>query len=87
MCNRGYGKRRQVLSVCGQYMAMVTALNPYIGYSKAAEVAKESLVTGKSIKEIILEKNLMSEERLDELLSPISMTKPGFIQTNNKANS
>ncbi len=68
-------------------MAMVTALNPYIGYSKAAEVAKESLVTGKSIKEIILEKNLMSEERLDELLSPISMTKSGFIQTNNKANS
>jgi aspartate ammonia-lyase len=68
---------------CYQYatssMAIVTALNPYIGYSKAAEVAKESLLTGKSIKEIILEKKLMSEEKLDELLSPISMTKPGFI--------
>ncbi|HJO55423.1 MAG TPA: hypothetical protein QF423_01985 [Candidatus Scalindua sp.] len=54
-------------------------MNPYIGYSKAAEVAKESLLTGKSIKEIILEKKLMSEEKLDELLSPVSMTKPGFI--------
>ncbi len=68
---------------CYQYatssMAIVTALNPYIGYSKAAEVAKESLSTGKSIKEIILEKKLMSEEKLDELLSPLSMTKPGFI--------
>ncbi len=68
---------------CYQYatssMAIVTALNPYIGYSKAAEAAKESLSTGKSIKEIILEKKLMSEEKLDELLSPISMTKPGFI--------
>ncbi|MBC8551890.1 MAG: aspartate ammonia-lyase [Candidatus Brocadiales bacterium] len=68
---------------CYQYatgsMAIVTALNPYIGYSKAAEVAKESLLTGKSIKEIVLEKKLMSEEKLDELLSPISMTKPGFI--------
>ena len=68
---------------CYQYatgsMAIVTALNPYIGYSKAAEVAKESLLTGKSIKEIILEKKLMSEGKLDELLSPISMTKPGFI--------
>ena len=68
---------------CYQYatgsMAIVTALNPYIGYSKAAEVAKESLSTGKSIKEIVLEKKLMSEEKLVELLSPISMTKPGFI--------
>jgi len=68
---------------CYQYatssMAIVTALNPYIGYSKAAEAAKEALLTGKSIKEIILEKKLMSEEKLDELLSPISMTKPGFI--------
>jgi aspartate ammonia-lyase len=68
-------------------MAIVTALNPYIGYSKAAEIAKESLVTGKSIKEIILEKNLMSEERLDELLSPISMTKPGFIKSIKKTDS
>ena len=68
---------------CYQYatgsMAIVTALNPYIGYSKAAEVAKESLLSGKSIKKIILEKKLMSEERLDKLLSPLSMTKPGFL--------
>ncbi|MCP4369780.1 MAG: aspartate ammonia-lyase [Deltaproteobacteria bacterium] len=68
-------------------MAIVTALNPYIGYSKAAEIAKESLVTGKPIKEIVLEKNLMSEERLDKLLSPISMTKPGFIKTNKETDS
>ncbi len=76
---------------CYQYainsMAIVTALNPYIGYSNAAEIAKESLVTGKPIKEIILEKNLMSEERLDKLLSPISMTKPGFVETNKKVDS
>ncbi len=76
---------------CYQYainsMAIVTALNPYIGYSKAAEIAKESLVTGKPIKEIVLEKNLMSEERLDKLLSPISMTKPGFIKTNKETDS
>ncbi len=68
---------------CYQYatgsMAIVTAMNPYIGYSKAAEVAKESLLTGKPIKEIVLEKKLMSEEKLDQLLSPISMTKPGYI--------
>lgn len=76
---------------CYQYatnsMAIVTALNPYIGYSKAADIAKESLLTGKSIKEIILENGLMSEEKLNEILSPMSMTKPGFIRTDNKVNS
>ena len=76
---------------CYQYatnsMALVTALNPYIGYSKAADIAKESLLTGKSIKEIILENGLMSEEKLNEILSPMSMTKPGFIRTDNKVNS
>jgi fumarate hydratase class II/aspartate ammonia-lyase len=72
---------------CYQYatnsMSIVTALNPYIGYSKAADIAKESLLTGKSIKEVILEKKLMSEERLNEILSPMSMTRPGFIKTDN----
>lgn len=72
---------------CYQYatnsMSIVTALNPYIGYSKAADIAKESLLTGKSIKEVILEKKLMTEERLNEILSPMSMTRPGFIKTDN----
>ena len=39
-------------------MSIVTALNPYIGYSKAADIAKESLLTGKSIKEVILGKEI-----------------------------
>jgi len=72
---------------CYQYatnsMSIVTALNPYIGYSKAADIAKESLLTGKSIKEVILENKLLSEERLNEILSPVSMTEPGFIKTEN----
>ena len=76
---------------CYQYatnsMAIVTALNPYIGYSKAADIAKESLLTGKSIKEIILKNGLMSEKKLNAILSPMSMTKPGFIQTDNEVNS
>jgi fumarate hydratase class II/aspartate ammonia-lyase len=72
---------------CNQYatnsMSIVTALNPYIGYSKAADIAKESLLTGKSIKEIVLSKKLLSEKKLNEILSPMSMTKPGFIKTDN----
>jgi aspartate ammonia-lyase len=70
---------------CYQYatnsMSIVTALNPYIGYSKAADIAKESLSTGKSIKEVILENELISEEELNKILSPMSMTMPGFIKT------
>ena len=49
-------------------LALVTALNPHIGYLNAAAVAKESLETGKSIREIVLEKGLMSAEELSAVL-------------------
>ncbi|MGD2086215.1 MAG: class II fumarate hydratase [Candidatus Aminicenantes bacterium] len=55
-------------------LAMVTALNPYIGYDKAAEIAKEAYRTKKSLREVILEKKIMSEEKLNEILDPYSMT-------------
>jgi aspartate ammonia-lyase len=49
-------------------LALVTALNPHIGYLKAAEVAKESLATGQSIREIVLQQGLMSAEELAQVL-------------------
>lgn len=55
-------------------LAMVTALNPYIGYDKAAEIAKEAYRTKRSLWEVILEKKIMSEEKLSEVLDPYSMT-------------
>jgi fumarate hydratase class II len=55
-------------------LAMVTALNPYIGYDKAAEIAKEAYRTKRSLREVILEKQIMSEEKLNEVLEPYSMT-------------
>jgi aspartate ammonia-lyase len=48
---------------------LVTLLNPYIGYLKAAEIYKESLNSKKSIRELILSKGLMSEEAIDKALS------------------
>jgi aspartate ammonia-lyase len=48
---------------------LVTLLNPYIGYLKAAEIYKESLKTGKSIRELVLEKKLMTKAELDKALS------------------
>lgn len=49
-------------------LALVTALNPHIGYLNAASVAKESLETGKSLRQIVLEKGLMSAEELAKVL-------------------
>jgi aspartate ammonia-lyase len=48
--------------------ALVTALNPHIGYLNAA-VAKESLETGKSLRQIVKERNLMTEEELAQVLN------------------
>ena len=56
-------------------LGIVTVLNPIIGYSKAAEVVKESMKTGKSVKEIIQQWGLLSVDQLDQVLSPISMTE------------
>jgi aspartate ammonia-lyase len=48
---------------------LVTLLNPYIGYLKAAEIYKESLKSNKTIRELVLSKGLMSKEQLDKALS------------------
>ncbi|HEX6252630.1 MAG TPA: aspartate ammonia-lyase [Nitrososphaera sp.] len=48
---------------------LVTLLNPYIGYLKAAEIYKESLKTNKSIRELVLSKGLMTKEQIDKVLS------------------
>ena len=49
-------------------LALVTALNPHIGYLNAAAVAKESLETGKSLRQIVLEHKMISEEELAQVL-------------------
>lgn len=53
-----------------------TALCPYIGYAKSAEIAKKSLKTGISVKELVLEEGLLKEEELKEILKPEKMTQP-----------
>jgi aspartate ammonia-lyase len=48
---------------------LITLLNPYIGYLRAAEIYKEALETRRSIRELVLEKKLMSEQELNKALS------------------
>jgi aspartate ammonia-lyase len=57
--------------------AVATALNPYIGYAKTAEIAKESIKTGKPIREIVLQRGLVDAAQLDRVLSVEAMTQPG----------
>jgi aspartate ammonia-lyase len=58
--------------------AMLTALSPYIGYEAASDIAREANETGKTIREIALEKKLFTTEQLDIILSAVEMTKPGI---------
>ncbi|WP_315108082.1 aspartate ammonia-lyase [Clostridium intestinale] len=56
-------------------VGIVTVLCPYIGYKKSADIAKEALKTGISVKEIILREGILSIRELDEILDPVSMTE------------
>jgi fumarate hydratase class II len=59
-------------------LAMCTALAPEIGYDQAAAIAKESYKTGKTVREIALQKKILPAKRLNEILDPLRMTKPGI---------
>ncbi len=58
---------------------IVTALNPHIGYDAGAKIAKESLATGRSIRELVLEAGLMSADELDAALDLKRMTEGGVL--------
>ncbi len=57
-------------------IGLVTALNPVIGYEKSAAIAKEALVTGGSVYDLVLQKEWLTKEALDDILSPANMTDP-----------
>jgi len=60
-------------------IGIVTALNPYIGYTNATEIAAEAHLSGRGVAEIVLERKLMSPEQLAEVLRPEVLTKPQMI--------
>ena len=76
-CVTGITANKQVcLDFVHNSIGIVTALNPYIGYENSASIAKEALATGKRVRDIALERGLLTEEQLDELLSPENMLNP-----------
>jgi aspartate ammonia-lyase len=76
-CVKGITANRERLrALVDQSIGIVTALNPYIGYANATQVAQEALATGRSVAELVLEKKLLSRERLEEILQPDVLTRP-----------
>jgi len=68
------------IEVCESFveksLSMCTSLNPYIGYEKAAKLAKEAFASGKTIRELCLEQGILPEATLNEALDPMRMTEP-----------
>jgi fumarate hydratase class II len=58
-------------------LSMVTSLNPFIGYEKASKLAKEAFKSGKTIRELCTEQNILPPDQLAKALDPYSMTEPG----------
>ncbi len=69
------GRARQLVE---RNAIIVTALNPHIGYDNGARIAKEAVASGRSVRELVLEAGLMTEEELDEALDLRKMTEGGL---------
>ncbi len=68
------------IEVCDSFveksLSMITSLNPYIGYEKASKLAKLAFSSGKTIRELCTEQNILPAETLEEVLDPMRMTEP-----------
>lgn len=68
--------RERAESLVEESLAMCTVLAPIIGYDQAAEIAKEAYESGRTVREVALEKNVLPPDELDRVLDPMSQTEP-----------
>ncbi len=61
-----------------QSVGVITAINPHLGYEVTSKIAREAVLNGKSVRELCLQKGLLTEKELDQILNPYEMTKPGI---------
>ncbi|HWK23669.1 MAG TPA: aspartate ammonia-lyase [Ureibacillus sp.] len=59
-------------------VGIITAVNPHIGYELAAQIAKEAIATGASVRELCLQSGALTKEQIDKILDPYEMTHPGI---------
>ncbi len=80
-CVRGISANEAHLrALVANSIGIVTALNPFIGYENASAVAKEAYASGRGVSEIVLEKGLLTQEQLDEILRPEVLTQPRALE-------
>ena len=72
-------RARENFAITGISIGIATALNPYIGYANATEIAAEAHLSGRGVAEIVLERKLMSPEQLADVLRPEVLTRPQMI--------
>ena len=68
--------RDRIRAILERSIGVVTALVPYIGYERATALAREALESDRGVYELVLEKEWLSREQLDQILSPEAMTRP-----------
>ncbi|MNJ61993.1 Aspartate ammonia-lyase [compost metagenome] len=68
----------QCKSYVEQSVGIITALNPHLGYETVSKIATEAIATGRSVRELCLEYNVLTPEELDVILHPLEMTTPGI---------
>ena len=59
-------------------VGVITAICPHVGYQKAADIAKQAIKTGESVRDLILKEGLLTEDELNEIMDPVNMTEPGI---------
>ncbi|MBV8969940.1 MAG: class II fumarate hydratase [Verrucomicrobia bacterium] len=69
--------RERCREVLEYSMAMVTSIAPVLGYDRAAEIAKQSVQTGKTVRQLCTELQVLPADELEKALDPVQMTKPG----------
>ena len=57
-------------------VGVITAICPHVGYQKAADIAKQAIKTGESVRDLILKEGLLTEDELNEIMDPVNMTEP-----------
>ncbi|WP_316572463.1 aspartate ammonia-lyase [Neobacillus sp. YIM B06451] len=78
-CLEGIEANRERLeNYVNNSVGIITAINPHVGYEVAAAIAKEAIETGKSVRDLCLEKQVLTEAELDAILHPFEMTDPGI---------
>src|SRR5690606_10965710 len=78
-CLAGIEANEEVLNeYVEKSVGLITAINPHVGYEVASKIAREAIEEGKSVRDLCIQKGILTEEQLNVILDPFEMTHPGI---------